>query len=75
MVNILVRVTSAKSIHQDGVKMIELNQWYKLHHDEAIGNFIIAKRGMGVHGVITLDDLRFYSTYERTMWVWEMQTV
>lgn len=73
MVNILVRVTSAKTIYQDGVKMIELNQWYKLHHDEAIGNFIIAARGK--HGVITLGDLRFYSTYERTMWVWEMQTV
>ena len=62
-----ITVVSADKVHQDGVRLVELNKIYVVHEDPAIGKFIIGAKG--VHGVIDMRSLKYYEMY----YGWDIQ--
>jgi predicted secreted protein len=53
-----LKIIKADKTHVDGVRIITVGKSYQIHHDEAVGDFIVADKGK--HGLITLSDVDFY---------------
>lgn len=66
-----ITFTAAKKRTQDGVALIAIGKPYKIHNDDVIGEFFIGERGR--YGVITMDDLDCFTTYEEYAWEFSLR--
>lgn len=61
-----ITFTAAKKRTQDGIALIIIGKPYKIHNDDAIGEFFIGERGR--YGVITMNRLNYFATSDEYAW-------